>query len=226
MRILIVEDEIDLAQTLARCLSEEGYVTDIADNGEEGLILAESDMYDLIILDLMLPRLDGMEIIRRLRDRRIKTAVLVLTARDTLTDKVKGLDAGADDYLTKPFALAELLARVRALLRREGQEKSNILQVEDLVMDTLTHRVYRGDREISLTSKEYALLEYLIRNQNRVLSRTQIAEHVWNDDLNIMSNIVDVYIRYLRRKVDDDFEPKLICTIRGSGYCLRSPAKQ
>lgn len=226
MRILIIEDEIDLAQTLARCLSEEGYVIDIADNGEEGLILAESDMYDLIILDLMLPRLDGMEIIRRLRDRRIKTVVLMLTARDTLTDKVKGLDAGADDYLTKPFALAELLARVRALLRRESQEKSNILQVEDLVMDTLTHRVYRGDREISLTSKEYALLEYLIRNQNRVLSRTQIAEHVWNDDLNIMSNIVDVYIRYLRRKVDDDFEPKLICTIRGSGYCLRSPAKQ
>jgi heavy metal response regulator len=223
LRILIIEDESALAQTLAHCLKEEGYAADIADNGEDGLICAESGLYDLIILDLMLPCLDGLEVIRCLRNQHIKTAVLMLTARDTLTDKVKGLDAGADDYLTKPFALAELLARVRALLRRESENKSSVLQVGDLLLDTLTHQIRRGDRDIDLTSKEYALLEYLMRNQNRVLSRTQIAEHVWNDEFNGMSNIVDVYIRYLRRKVDDNAEPKLIYTVRGSGYCLREP---
>nr|WP_277997940.1 response regulator transcription factor [Moorella glycerini] len=223
MRILVVEDETFLARTLARCLQEEGYAVDIAYDGEEGVAFAETVIYDLIILDLMLPRLDGMEVIRRLRNERINAPVLMLTARDTVADKVKGLDAGADDYLTKPFALDELLARVRALLRRESENKSTILQVGDLVMDTVSHQVRRGSREIRLTNKEYALLEYLMRNPNRVLTRTQIAEHVWDYDFSGMSNIVDVYIRYLRRKIDDNFEPKLLYTIRGSGYCLREP---
>lgn len=225
MRILVVEDETTLANTLARCLREEGYATDIAYNGEEGIAFAETVDYDLIILDLMLPRLDGMEVIRRLRNERINTPVLMLTARDTVADKVRGLDAGADDYLTKPFALAELLARVRALLRRESASKNTVLQVGDLVMDTVSRRVRRGEREINLTNKEYAMLEYLMRNPDRVLTRTQIAEHVWDYDFSGMSNIVDVYIRYLRRKIDDNFEPKLLHTVRGSGYCLREPGK-
>lgn len=226
MRILIVEDEPTLARTLGRCMREEGYVDDIACDGEEGLAFAETAAYDLIILDLMLPRLDGMEMIRRLRNKRILTPVLMLTARDTIADKVRGLDAGADDYLTKPFALDELLARVRALLRRESLTKSTLLQVRDLVMDTVAHKVHRGDREISLTNKEYALLEYLMRNSNRVLSRPQIAEHVWGYDFSGLSNVVDVYIRYLRRKIDDDFEPKLLQTIRGHGYCLRESGEK
>ncbi|WP_434074357.1 response regulator transcription factor [Moorella naiadis (nom. illeg.)] len=223
MRILIVEDETTLANTLARCLREEGYAADIAYDGEEGVAFAETVLYDLIILDLMLPRLDGMEVIRRLRNERIQAPVLMLTARDTVADKVKGLDAGADDYLTKPFALAELLARVRALLRRESENKSTVLQVGDLTMDTVSRQVRRGEKEINLTNKEYALLEYLMRNPNRVLNRTQIAEHVWDYDFSGMSNIVDVYIRYLRRKIDDNFEPKLLYTFRGSGYSLREP---
>lgn len=224
MRILIVEDETTLANTLARCLREEGYAADIAYDGEEGVSFAETVLYDLIILDLMLPRLDGMEVIRRLRNERIQAPVLMLTARDTVADKVRGLDAGADDYLTKPFALAELLARVRALLRRESENKSTVLQVGDLTMDTVSRQVRRGEKEINLTNKEYALLEYLMRNPNRVLNRTQIAEHVWDYDFSGMSNIVDVYIRYLRRKIDDNFEPKLLYTIRGSGYSLREPS--
>ncbi|BCV21732.1 response regulator transcription factor [Moorella sp. Hama-1] len=224
MRILIVEDETTLANTLARCLREEGYAADIAYDGEEGVAFAETVIYDLIILDLMLPRLDGMEVIRRLRNERIQAPVLMLTARDTVADKVRGLDAGADDYLTKPFALAELLARVRALLRRESENKSTVLQVGDLTMDTVSRQVRRGEKEINLTNKEYALLEYLMRNPNRVLNRTQIAEHVWDYDFSGMSNIVDVYIRYLRRKIDDNFEPKLLYTIRGSGYSLREPS--
>ncbi len=225
MRVLIVEDETTLAHTLARSLQEEGYAADIAYDGEEGVAFTETVVYDLLILDLMLPRLDGMEVIRRLRNQRIKVPVLMLTARDTVADKVKGLDAGADDYLTKPFALDELLARVRALLRRESQNKSILLQVGDLIMDTVAHQVRRDDREINLTNKEYALLEYLMRNPNRVLSRAQIAEHVWDYDFSGLSNIVDVYVRYLRRKLDDNFEPKLLYTIRGSGYCLREPGE-
>lgn len=229
MRILIVEDETTLANTLARCLLEEGYAADIAYDGDEGVAFAETVIYDLIILDLMLPRLDGMEVIRRLRNERIQAPVLMLTARDTVADKVRGLDAGADDYLTKPFALAELLARVRALLRRESENKSTVPQVGDLTMDTVSRQVRRGEKEINLTNKKYALLEYLMRNPNRVLNRTQIAEHVWDYDFSGMSNIVDVYIRFLRRKIDDNFEPKLLYTIvestvgRGTTFKVRLP---
>lgn len=223
MRILIVEDEATLARTLAHYLQEQGHAPDVAHDGEEGLSLAETGSYDLIILDLLLPRLDGMEVIRRLRNETISTPVLMLTAKDSVNDKVLGLDAGADDYLTKPFALAELLARVRALLRRDSVSKTAVLQVGDLAMDTVAHRVRRGDLEIDLTGKEYSLLEYLMLNANHVLSRTQIADHVWDYDFGGLSNIVDVYIRYLRRKIDDGLEPKLLATVRGRGYCIRDP---
>ena len=196
---------------------------DVAYDGREGLAMAESDEYDLLVLDVMLPGLNGLEITRRLRRRRVSTPILMLTARDAVDDRVAGLDSGADDYLVKPFAFRELLARVRALLRRGDLTKDPVIRVADLELDTVTHNARRSGVEIELTSREFALLEFLMRNPDHVLSRTQIAEHVWNYDFTALSNVVDVYIRNLRRKMDDAYEPKLIQTVRGSGYRLRAP---
>ncbi|MCL5107986.1 MAG: response regulator transcription factor [Chloroflexi bacterium] len=221
MRILVVEDEKQLAGILKRGLQEHGYATDTADDGEDGLSLAETSEYDLIVLDVMLPGLSGLEVARTLRARRINTPILMLTARDAIDDRVAGLDSGADDYLIKPFAFRELVARIRALLRRDDLVKDPVLRVADLEMDTVSREVRRAGQLVPLASKEYAVLEYLVRNPNRVLTRTQIAEHVWNYDFTAMSNVVDVYIRYLRRKLDDGHEPRLIHTMRGTGYQLR-----
>ena len=223
MRILVVEDERKLAGVIRRGLEEQGYAVDLAYDGEEGLELAEVEPYDLVLLDIMLPKLDGLEVCKRLRARRRNMPVLMLTARDAVDDRVAGLDAGADDYLVKPFAFRELLARVRALLRRDGLSKDPVLRVGDLELDTVRHEVRRAGRPVELTSKEYAILEYFARNPNRVLTRTQIAEHVWDYDFVAMSNVVDVYVRYLRRKLNDEHEPRLLRTIRGTGYQLKAP---
>ncbi|AIS52874.1 transcriptional regulatory protein TcrA [Thermoanaerobacter kivui] len=200
MRILIVDDEENLVNALYKALKEEGYSVDIAQDGLEGLEYAKMNVYDVIILDIMLPGMDGIKILENLRNESINTPVLMLTAKDATEDKVKGLDTGADDYMTKPFELCELMARIRALLRREAPTKSPILKVADLELNTLTHQVKRGDKEITLTSKEFALLEYMMRNAGRVLTRTQIADHVWDYEFDGFSNIIDVYIRYLRKK--------------------------
>jgi len=221
MRILIVDDEENLVNALYKALKEEGYSVDIAQDGLEGLEYAKMNVYDVIILDIMLPGMDGIKTLENLRNEGINTPVLMLTAKDATEDKVKGLDTGADDYMTKPFELCELMARIRALLRREAPTKSPILKLADLELNTLTRQVKRGDKEITLTSKEFALLEYMMRNAGRVLTRTQIADHIWDYEFDGFSNIIDVYIRYLRKKIDDDFENKLIHTIRGSGYCLK-----
>jgi heavy metal response regulator len=221
MRILIVEDERKLAAVLRRGLEEQGYAVDLAYDGEDGLALAETEPYDLIVLDVMLPALDGLSVCRKLRAHRRTMPVLMLTARDTVDDRVSGLDSGADDYLVKPFAFRELLARVRALLRRDGQSKDAVLRIADLEVDTVSHEVRRAGNPVELTSKEYAVLEYFARNPNRVLTRTQIAEHVWNYDFFAESNVVDVYVRTLRRKLHDVQDPRLLRTVRGSGYQLR-----
>jgi len=220
MRILVVEDEQKIARFIKKGLVEEGYAVDIARNGEEALSYAAAAPYDLIILDLLLPKMDGIAVCRRLRESDLEVAVLMLTAKDSIEDRVTGLDAGADDYLVKPFAFAELLARIRALLRRPRSASSSILQVSDLVLDLARHRVERNGAPIELTPKEYALLEYLMRNPCQVLTRTQIMQHVWDYDFFAGSNIVDVYIRYLRKKIDEGYEKKLINTVRGAGYTL------
>ncbi len=223
MRILVVEDEYKLAGILKRGLEEHGYAVDVAYDGEYGLAMTEVEPYDLIILDVMLPKLDGLTACRRLRAQHRNMPILMLTARDTVDDRVAGLDSGADDYLVKPFAFRELLARVRALLRRDGLSKDPVLRVADLEVNTVSHEVRRAGRPIELTSKEYAILEYFVRNPNRVLTRTQIAEHVWDYDFVSMSNVIDVYVGYLRRKLGDDREPRLLRTIRGTGYQFRVP---
>ena len=223
MRILVVEDERELADVLKRGLEEHGYAVDLAFDGDDGLALAEMEPYDLVVLDVMLPGRDGFDVCRRLRAQGRNMPVLMLTARDAVDDRVTGLDSGADDYLTKPFAFQELLARVRALLRRQSVSRDPLLRAGDLEINTVTHEVHRGGRPIELTSKEYAILEYFARSPNRVLTRNQIAEHVWDFDFVAMSNVVDVYVRYLRRKLDDDHEPRLLHTIRGTGYQLRVP---
>jgi DNA-binding response OmpR family regulator len=224
MRLLVVEDEHKLAGVLKRGLEEHGYAVDVAYDGEDGLALATVTPYDLIVLDVMLPKLDGFAVCRELRAQHSPTPVLMLTARDAVDDRVSGLDTGADDYLTKPFAFRELLARIRALLRRESRSKDPVLRVADLEVDTVSHEVRRAGKLVDLSSKEYAILEYFVRNPNRVLTRTQIAEHVWDYDFVSMSNVIDVYIGYLRRKLGDDAEPRLLRTIRGTGYQLRTPA--
>lgn len=223
MRILLVEDDLSIAQFIAKGLREEGYAVDTASDGEEGIWLADSIPYDLIILDIMLPKVSGLAVCNRLRMKGIASPVLILTARDAVEDRVTGLDTGADDYLTKPFAFAELLARIRALLRRGSPSSSAILATADLRLDPVAHRVWRGNTEIDLTNKEYALLEYLLRNENRVLTRTAIIEHVWDIHYDSLSNIVDVHIRSLRAKIDRGFCPPLIHTVRGVGYVLKVP---
>jgi DNA-binding response OmpR family regulator len=223
LRILLVEDEHKLAHVLERGLEEHGYAIDLAYDGDNGLALATAVPYDLVILDVMLPKLDGLSLCHQLRAQKRHLPILMLTARDTVDDRVSGLDNGADDYLTKPFAFRELLARVRALLRRDGlSTREPILRIADLEIDTISHEVRRAGRLIELTSKEYAILDYLARNPNRVLTRTQIAEHVWDFDFVSMSNVIDVYIGYLRRKLGDDSERRLLRTIRGTGYQLRA----
>lgn len=221
MRILIVEDDQSLHRIIKRRLSEEGYAVDGCFDGEDALYYMESQAYDCVILDWMLPKKDGVILLREFRDKGYLTPVLMLTAKDSITDRVEGLDAGADDYLTKPFAYDELSARVRALLRRNTESKSNKLQLADLTMDLLMHRVVRNHQEIILTSREYALLEYFLRNQGQVLTRSQIADHVWNYDFDYDSNVVDVYVRYLRNKIDKGFAYPLLHTVRGYGYVLK-----
>jgi heavy metal response regulator len=221
MRILVVEDERRLCNIIKRGLVEEGYAVDPAYDGEDGICLAETSPYDLIVLDIMLPKKDGIEVCHKLRLKGINTPILMLTAKDTVEDRVKGLDAGADDYLIKPFAFGELLARVRALLRRESASKSPRLQVGDLVLDILTREAWRGQRRIELTSKEYVILEHFMRHPNMVITRTMLEEHVWDYNFDSMSNLIDVYIRRLRRKIDEKGQASLIQTVRGAGYRLR-----
>ena len=222
MRILVIEDDADLAQFIRRGLKEEGYAVDYAADGEEGLELAMAYPYDLLVLDIMLPKLDGFTLCRRLRDAGNTVPVLLMTARNTVEDKVSGFDIGADQFLTKPFAFAELLARIRALLRRGAPQQLTRLKVADLELDPVSHRVWRGKTEIVLTNKEFSLLEYLLRNRNRVLTRTSIIDHVWGLTHDPMTNIVDVHIRALRAKIDRNPSLSLITTVRGVGYMLEA----
>lgn len=221
MRILVVEDEKKLADFIRRGLKEKDYAVDVANDGNEGLFLMDVNPYDLVILDVMLPSKDGISICRALRKKKNDVPVLMLTARDDVEDKITGLDAGADDYLTKPFAFGELLARVRALTRRKQNGKTTRLKVADLELDQLARQVSRAGKAIELTSTEYSLLEYLMLNAGQVVTRTMISEHVWNDDFDSFSNVINVYVNYLRNKIDADFEKKLIHSVRGTGYILK-----
>lgn len=221
MRVLVIEDEKQLLKIIGERLKEEGYVADLVKDGMEGLHFAESVDYDCIILDIMLPTIDGFSILRKLRARKINTPILILTAKDTIKDKVNGLDSGADDYITKPFSFEELIARVRAMLRRKSDEKETVLFISDLTLNLITREVFRGNHLIELTSKEFAILEYFLRNKGRVLTKSQIANHVWNYEFEYKSNIVEVYVRYLRKKLEDNFENKLIHTISGAGYVIK-----
>src|ERR1700736_4956712 len=225
MRMLLIEDEKKLSDLIERALKAERYALDVAADGEAGWALAEAYDYDLIILDLMLPALSGSEVLRRIRRKNQQVPILILTARDATEEKVQNFEAGADDHLTKPFAFAELLIRVKALLRRGSGNRSSVLRVADLEVDRLSHQVKRSGKRIELTPKEYALLEYLAANPGRVFSRTMIVEHVWDQSFEGLNNIVDVYVRHLRRKVDDPFPTKLIRTVRGVGYSLDDNAQ-
>jgi heavy metal response regulator len=220
MRILVVEDEDSIAQFIQQGLSEAGYAVDLVGDGKLGLDYALGVEYDAIVLDILLPGINGFTLLKELRSQNVLTPVLCLTARDTIEDRVRGLDVGADDYLVKPFAFTELLARIRALLRRPPLQTQVVLQVADLEMDLATRKVHRKGKPIKLSTLEFSLLEYLMRHPNQVLSRTQIGEHVWNIDFDYESNVIDVYIGYLRRKIDKGFEEKLIHTIRSVGYQL------
>lgn len=221
MKILVIEDEKKVANFIKRGLEEEKFEVDTANDGESGMQMAVENAYSLIILDVMLPKRDGMSVVKELRARKIMVPVLMLTAKDSLDDIVTGLNAGSDDYLTKPFAFAELLARLRALLRRTELERGAEIRFADLRLDPVTHKVWRKDKEIDLTAKEYALLEFFIRNPNQVLTRTTIAENVWDYVFDSFTNIIDVYVNYLRKKVDRDADKKLIHTVRGLGYILK-----
>ncbi len=225
MRILIVEDNHRLNDSLKMSLVEDGYAVDPAYDGEEGEELAELTPYDAIILDIMLPKKDGIAICRELRKKRVNTPILMLTARDAIEDRVLGLDSGADDYLIKPFALTELRARLRALLRRDAPDRSAILAASDLTLNPANHQVERGGKLIDLTAKEFALLEYFMRNPGRLITREMAEDHIWNYDFDGTSNVVDVYIRRLRRKIDDPSPVKLFETVRGAGYRLVIPEK-
>ena len=221
MGILFAEDERDLLNVAVKRLKAEGFGVDGCSDGEEALDYIESTDYDLIILDIMMPKADGLTVLRKIRRAGNNVPVLLLTAKDAVSDRVEGLDAGADDYLTKPYAFSELLARIRALLRRQGGVKSDVLTAGDLVLELSTKKVMRGETEIELSSKEFALLEALMRNKGQVLSRSQLETRVWDYSFTGGSNVIDVYIRYLRKKIDDPFPEKLIHTVRGSGYVLK-----
>jgi heavy metal response regulator len=222
MRILLVEDDRKVASFIRKGLMEEGYAVDVAAEGETGLAMGLDRLHDVIILDVMLPGKPGFQVVRELRQAKVATPVLLLTARDGVEDKVQGLDAGADDYLTKPFAFAELLARVRALLRRGAAARAPLLQVADLTLDPAKRTVKRGGEAISLTNREFSLLEYFMRNPGRVLTRTMIVEHVWDYSFDSATNVIDVYVNYLRKKIDAGRERKLLHTVRGAGYVLKA----
>jgi DNA-binding response OmpR family regulator len=223
MRVLVVEDERKVASFIRQGLEEEGHAVDVAADGAEALERAlEGPPYDLVVLDVMLPRRDGLSVLRELRAQRVLAPVLLLTARDSVSDKVTGLDLGADDYLTKPFAFEEFLARVRALLRRGSDQRTAVLRYADVTLDPATRTATRGRRRISLTSREYALLEYFLSNAGRVLTRPMLAEHVWGLDFDSETNLIDVYVGYLRRKLEAEGEPRLLHTVRGAGYVLRA----
>ena len=221
MRILLVEDEERIASFVARGLKEAHYVVDTAGDGEKGLFMAEINEFDLIILDILLPKKDGISICRELRGKGIDTPILMLSAKDSADDKVRGLNFGADDYLAKPFVFKELLARVQALLRRKIPNKGGVLVIGGLELNQLTHKVTREGKEIELTSKEYALLEYMMLNPGKVITRTMISEHVWHESFDSFTNVIDVYMNYLRNKIDKGFKKALIHTIRGSGYIFK-----
>lgn len=221
MRILVVEDERDLNRVISKRLESEGYSVDRCFDGEEALDFIDVGEFDAIIMDIMMPRINGIEVLKQMRSRNNATPVLLLTARDGIGDRVNGLDAGADDYLIKPFAFEELLARIRVMTRKASGNPTNVFSAADLTMDLNSHTVVRGDVNINLSAKEFEILEYLLRNKGIVLSREKIESHVWNFDYSGGTNVVDVYIRYLRKKIDDEFEPKLIHTVRGCGYVLR-----
>jgi DNA-binding response OmpR family regulator len=225
MRVLVVEDERKVASFIRQGLEEEGHTVEVTGDGLSALdLVTDTSAYDLVVLDVMLPGLDGFSVLRKLREERLSTPVLILTARDTIPDKVAGLDLGADDYLTKPFAFDEFLARVRALLRRGQAPSPPVLRVADLTLDPATREVRRAGKAVTLTTREYALLEYFMRNVGRVLTRPMIAEHVWGLDFDAESNIIDVYIGYLRRKIEANGPPALLHTVRGAGYVLRPTA--
>ena len=225
MRLLVVEDDVRLAEILLRGLREEGYAVDSARDGRSALEQLATNTYDAVVLDIMIPAPDGIEVARQMRSAKLSTPVLMLTARDAVEDRITGLDSGADDYLVKPFAFSELLARIRALLRRTPITAAPTLQSGDLKIDTASHRVFRGEEEVVLTSKEYALLEYMVRNANRVITRSEIAEHVWDENFDPFSNLIEVYVNRLRRKVDRT-EPHRIVTRRNEGYMLRDEEKR
>jgi DNA-binding response OmpR family regulator len=223
MRILVVEDDTRVASFIRRGLREERYTVDVAHDGEQALFLSQTGEYDLIILDLMLPKRNGLDVLRTFRAERGTVPVLILTAKDDMEDKVRGLEAGADDYLAKPFGFEELLARIRALLRRRGDMTPSGLRAADLELDPVRHRVARAGKELVLTNREYALLEFLLRRPNQVITRTMLAENVWQHDFDPLSNVIDVHVARLRRKIDDGYTPKLLHTIRGRGYMLEIP---
>jgi heavy metal response regulator len=221
MRLLLVEDEKKVSSFIKKGLEEEGYAVDSASDGETGLMMGLDGVHDLIILDINLPGKDGLSVLQALRKKKVTTPVLLLTVRAAIEDKVIGLDTGADDYLTKPFAFQELLARVRALLRRQTDAEAPLLKVADLTLDPARRLVFRGEEKIELTTKEFALLDYFMRNPGRVLTRTMIGDHVWDYDFDPMTNVIDVYVNYLRNKIETGHEPKLIHTVRGVGYVLK-----
>jgi heavy metal response regulator len=222
MRVLVIEDEKKVADFISNGLAEEGYAVDVAHDGDQGYFLATTNEYDAILLDIMLPKMDGFTLCTKLRSEDNHIPILMLTAKDAIKDKVRGLDTGADDYLTKPFAFEELLARIRSLLRKKSLQQKTRFQVDDLMMDTITHTVSRGESEIQLSVKEYSLLEYLMRNTGSIVTRTMIAEHVWDINFDTFTNVIDVYISYLRNKIDRGHETKLIHTVRGRGYVLKN----
>ena len=221
MRVLLVEDEKKVASFIKKGLEEHGYAVDLASDGKIGLAMVLDQLHDLVILDINLPEIDGLSVLRQIRDKQMVTPVLLLTIRATIEDKVIGLDTGADDYLSKPFSFEELLARVRALLRRRSDSKTPLLKVADLSLDPATRQVFRDGNRIELTSKEFAILEYFMRNAGRVLTRSMIINHAWDYDYEAETNMVDVYINYLRKKMDAAYQPKLLHTIRGTGYVMR-----